>query len=95
MKLKALPKLEVLHLSDVMWGDSPIVKLSNYRTLVLSHLESLKTLDDVPITEAVRNREVESATQRMVYYESQKRKLKSSYRKLRKQAQEQKQVNFH
>lgn len=88
-----LPRLEALRFKDVVWGDSPIVALSNYRTVVLHNLQTLSVLDGVVITQELKSHGMETAMKRVVYYESQKRKLKTTFRNLKKQSEEGRQVN--
>ena len=49
--LSRLPNLKSLALSDLHFGLNPICKLCNYQIYVLYHLQQLRYLDTLPVSE--------------------------------------------
>jgi hypothetical protein len=67
--LQQLPCLRNVWLSDPLFGDNPICRMSNYTTLALSRLDSLDSLDGVYITAEQRSLVESVVGKKTSYYE--------------------------
>ena len=90
--LKQLEALKTLCFSDMIWGQSPIVQLPNYRTVTLYDLPHLTMLDGVSLTPEMHSMATEEATKHMLYYSLKQRELREAFRNVREIAEEKKRV---